>query len=330
MKNLIITTDDFGVIPSINKAIIKAVNADKVNSIAALSNYDGKNKNGKKKYMTAMENAKDFLNQTNGKAEVGAHLTITSGRPVTGDKAKSMIDEKGYFRGIYEFKGGLNSKELKLEMNEQIMAFKDADIPITHLSCHHNIFTLFPGLYKDYLAVCKKHGLSIRSGNSKPRKTINKYAKFLSIMLMDNDLEKSERKAMRKFTKNGLSDFLDKNIKGKIKTTSCYDSSHYGPIPGISIKNSKRNIRKKVAKKHKKLDEALGKLSRSRKLDSMEMIIHMADVTLSNTNKYKDIDYPGIEPKYFDSRMLEFKSIMEYDFTKFKKLQMGSWNDLRK
>jgi predicted glycoside hydrolase/deacetylase ChbG (UPF0249 family) len=40
-KNLIVTSDDFGVNPSVNNAIINAVNAGKVNSIAAFPNYDG-------------------------------------------------------------------------------------------------------------------------------------------------------------------------------------------------------------------------------------------------------------------------------------------------
>ncbi|MDG1435644.1 MAG: ChbG/HpnK family deacetylase [Saprospiraceae bacterium] len=40
-KNLIVTSDDFGVNPSVNDAIINAVNAGKVNSIAVFPNYDG-------------------------------------------------------------------------------------------------------------------------------------------------------------------------------------------------------------------------------------------------------------------------------------------------
>lgn len=330
MKKLIVTTDDFGVIPSIDKAIIKAVNAGKVNSIAAFANYDGTTKSGEKKYKSAIENAKEFLDKTNGLAEIGPHLTITSGRPITGDKAKSMIDSKGYFRGIYEFKRSINQRELKEELNEQVMAFKDANIPITHLSCHHNVFTLFPELYKVYVSVCKKHKLAIRSGISEPKKTFNKYVKFLSFMLLDFDLARSDRKEMKRFTKKGLSNFIEQHIQGKLKTPSCFDSSHYGPIPGVSIENSKKNIQDRVALKHKILDDSVGKLIRSRTFDSMELIIHMADVTLNNPFKYKDIDYPGIEPKYFDSRLLEFKSIMEYDFSKFPKVRMASWKDLKK
>ena len=140
-KKVIVTTDDYGVNPSVNAAIIDAVNAGKVNSIAALPNYDGMTKKRKKKYKTSAENAKILLDKTNGKGEIGCHLTLTSGRPIT--KAKSMIDSEGYFRGVYEFKRSIKPKELREELNAQVKVFTEANIPITHLSCHHNACLLY-------------------------------------------------------------------------------------------------------------------------------------------------------------------------------------------
>ena len=203
-KNLIVTSDDFGVNPSVNDAIINAVNAGKVNSIAVFPNYDGIT-NKEKKYKNSAGNAKYLLNKTNGNREIGCHLTLISGRPIT--KAKSMKGKNGYFRGIYEFRRSINLKELREELNAQIKVFTEANIPLTHLSCHHNVLTFFPELYQEYLKVCKDYKLAISSANSHPKKSMNKFLSFLKIKLMD-DLKKKDRKEIKKFTKKAPNNFL--------------------------------------------------------------------------------------------------------------------------
>lgn len=326
-KKVIVTTDDYGVNPYINEAIIDAVNKGKVNSIAALPNYDGMNKKGKKKYKTSAENAKILLDKTNGKGEIGCHLTLTSGRPIT--KAKSMIDEKGYFRGIYEFKRTIKPKELREELNAQVKVFTEANIPITHMSCHHNVLTFFPELYKEYLKVCKDNKLAIRSANSHPEKSMNKFLSFLKVKLLD-DMKKGDRKEIKRFSKKAPKQFFDENVKGKFKTTNFHDSGHYGPIPGSRIRKSQKNINRWVAKKHNVLHESLKKLIKSNEEDSMEFILHITKNKIKATNKYKDIDYPGIDPKYFDSRYLEYQSIMKFDFSKYPNIELASWKKLKK
>jgi len=293
-KKVIVTTDDYGVNPNVNNAIIDAVNAGKVNSIAALPNYDGMTIKRKKKYRTSAENAKRLLDKTNGKGEIGCHLTLTSGRPIT--KAKSMVDKDGYFRGIYEFRRTIKPKELREELNAQVKVFTEADIPLTHLSCHHNALTFFPELYKEYLKVCKDYKLAIRSANSRPRKSMNKFLSFLKIKLMD-DMKKRDRKEIKRFSKKAPNQFFVENIQGKFKTTSFHDSGHYGPIPGAPI---------------------------------LEFILHIAKNKLESPNKYKDIDYPGVDLKYFDSRYLEYKSIMEFDFSKHPNIELASWKKLNR
>ena len=326
-KKVIVTTDDYGVNPYVNKAIIDAVNAGKVNSIAALPNYDGMTKKRKKKYKTSAENAKMLLDKTNGKGEIGCHLTLTSGRPIT--KAKSMIDKDGYFRGIYEFKRTIKPKELREELNAQVKVFTEANIPLTHLSCHHNALTFFPELYAEYLKICKDNKLAIRSANSHPKKSMNKFLSFLRIKLMD-DMKKSDRKEIKRFSKKAPKEFFIENVKGKYKTTSFHDSGHYGPIPGAPIHNTKENIRRWIDKKHFTLNKSLKNLVKSDTEDSMEFILHIAKNKLQTTNKYKDIDYPGVDTKYFDSRYLEYKSIMEFDFSKHPGIELVSWKKLRK
>ncbi len=326
-KKVIVTTDDYGVNPNVNDAIIDAVNAGKVNSIAALPNYDGMTKKRKKKYRTSAENAKRLLDKTNGKGEIGCHLTLTSGRPIT--PAKSMVDENGYFRGIYEFRRTIKPKELREELNAQVKVFTEANIPLTHLSCHHNALTFFPELYKEYLKVCKDNKLAIRSANSHPKKSMNKFLSFLKIKLVD-DMKKRDRKEIKRFSKKAPKQFFLDNIKGKYKTTSFHDSGHYGPIPGAPIHNTKENIKRWVDKKHFTLNKSLKKLAKSEEQDSMEFILHIAKNKLQSPNKFKDIDYPGVDLKYFDSRYLEYKSIMEFDFSKHPNIELASWGALNK
>ena len=42
----------------------------------------------------------------------------------------------------------------------------------------------------------------------------------------------------------------------------------------------------------------------------------------------EQVDYPGINEKYFDSRAVEFKSIMGFDFSSIEGIEKGRWNDL--
>ncbi len=326
-KKIIITTDDYGVNPTVNQAIIDVVNEGKVNSVAALPNYDGMTKKGKKKYRNSAENAKRLLDKTNGKVQIGCHLTLTSGRPIT--EAKSMIDSEGYFRGIYEFRRSINLKELREELNAQVKVFTEANIPVTHLSCHHNALTFFPELYEEYLKVCKDYKLAIRSGNSRPKKSMNKFLSFLKVKLID-DMKRSDRKEIKKFAKEVPKQFFEEKIKGKFKTTSFHDSGHYGPIPGAPIHNTKENIELWIGKKHYVLDKSLRKLVKSDEHDSMEFILHIAKNKLQKPDKYEDIDYPGIDQKYFDSRYLEYKSIMSFDFSNYPNVEFGSWKKLKK
>lgn len=95
MKKIIITADDYGVFPSVNKGIIDAVQKGKVNSVAVLPNY-----------RNTLANTQLLLQQTDGKAEIGCHLTFTSGKPLTFDSNPKIKDfcQNGYFADYTEMK----------------------------------------------------------------------------------------------------------------------------------------------------------------------------------------------------------------------------------
>lgn len=323
MKKLIITADDYGVFPSIDKAVIEAVQKKKINSVAAFPNYDGI----PGKFNSAMENAKILLDKTNGEVDLGCHLTITSGKPVIGEKANSMVNEEGNFRDFTEFRRDIDRRQLRNELNEQIMKFKDADIPINHLSCHHNVLTLFPEIYGEYLKVCKKHKLAIRSAISKPTKRYNLYLKILSLQLSDGDLEKSDRQKMRAFFKK-VGSFFNEVTEGKIPTTTYFESRHYGPIPLRTVRPGK--ISSIVEKKHKTLRRVFSDFRRG-DAQSMEIVCHIAKDNVYKMKSYKEVEqvgYSGVEPKYFDSRVMEFFSIMKFDISNYTDIEMRGWDSL--
>ncbi len=101
MKHLIVTADDYGVFPAINERIIDAVNDGKVNSVSIFSNYKGAvlpNAPSGTPYEDALTNVRWLVNNTQGKSpELDCHLTVTSGKPLTGDKMNFACDQQGNF-----------------------------------------------------------------------------------------------------------------------------------------------------------------------------------------------------------------------------------------
>ena len=121
MNKLIITADDFGVFPSINQAVKTAVLQGKVNSVACIANYKD-----------SVKNVKQLINAVGNKAEIGCHLTITSGTPLTITQHEFFC--KGQFFNSF---GNLNidglEKEtdlLEKELKAQIETFLDNGIAI--------------------------------------------------------------------------------------------------------------------------------------------------------------------------------------------------------
>ena len=136
MKKLIVTADDYGVFPSVNQGIIEAIQKDKVNSVACFSNYE-----------KAVENINHLVNTVGDKADIGCHLTISSGKPLT-FKDHEAFTRDGYFRPFGELDIDKVEKvlpELKKELIAQVENLRDSGLKVNHLSCHHNTLTTTNG-----------------------------------------------------------------------------------------------------------------------------------------------------------------------------------------
>ncbi len=314
MKNLIVTADDYGVFPSINDGVKKSVLNGKVNSVACIANYKD-----------SVKNVKDLINDVGNKAEIGCHLTISSGQALTvkGHDAFCYGDNFRPFSSLnidaIEKVPDLLEKELKA----QVQTFLDSGIAVTNLSCHHTTLTTTAGLFKVYLKVAEDLKLPIRSVNLSPSGKDCTFRTILDLMLV-RYLPLKKLKEVKKFGKD-INEYYS-NFEVKILAPNILECSHYGPIPQAGFLDAFAKL--EVNHKHKKLDSFFKDFISNDKTCS-ELMVHLItnDINLLATDD--GIDYPGIDQNYFDSRALEFRSLNSYDLAQYPEVRMGLWKDLK-
>lgn len=322
MGKVIFTADDYGALPSIDRGIIAAVKAGKINSVAAFSNS--------KRSVNSVQNLVRISNNLGINVEVGCHLTMTSGKPIT-KGLRSWVGKNGQFRKYTNHKRTNEVPRqkqiafLKDEMRAQITAFLNKGIEVKHLSSHHGAHTWFEDYLQAYLEIGEEFGIPVRSPYMVPKKDNNKYLGILNISLTANlkDGYKKEFNAFRQTYYKHLEDIL---APRSAQPTFCTDSSHYGPIPLVPL--GKDVIKNGADKKYQELVETVTKLQSSN--DRVEFIFHLLDDNYDSLKRYKKefkrgkFKYSGINRRYFDSRLIEVKSLEAFqlpdqvDFTTWK------------
>lgn len=313
MKNLIVTADDYGVFPSINQGVKDAIKNNKVNSVACISNYKD-----------SVKNVKELIAEFGDKADIGCHLTISSGEALTVQNHEAFCYDK-----IFRPFGNLDidaieevPELLEKELRAQIEVFKDAQIPVTNLSCHHTTLTTTSGLLKVYLKVAAAYKLPIRSVNISPVAKDNTYRTILSLLLRQH-VPSKKLQEMKRFGKE-INDYLSK-YESKILTPHVLESSHYGPIPQAGFLDALAGLEIKL--KHKNLNKFFKDFSKNEST-SAELMVHLISEDLNLLEQDDGIDYPGIDQNYFDSRMLEYRSLNAFDFSAYPEVKMGFWREL--
>lgn len=312
MKKLIVTADDFGVFPSVDAGVKEAILKGKVNSVACFSNHKD-----------SVNNVKNLVSEVGDKADVGCHLTISSGKPLLANN--DAFISGGYFRSFGELDIDAIEKQLPLlkqELMAQVEVFKDSQIPVKHLSCHHNTLTNTKGLFRTYLEVAEHFNLPMRSVNIIPDKKDNTYRMVLRLMLLDN-VSFQKNKEIKTFGKE-IRDFMN-NYPAKITTPQLLESRHYGPLPMLDIPEFSVSFLKK--KKHKELNEFLKDFIKSENKHG-ELMLHLIKDDRGLKKLDDKIDYPGVNKKYFDSRRIEFESITDFDFGKYPDVKFSYWNEI--
>ena len=312
MKNLIVTADDYGVFPSINNGVKEAIRKGKVNSVACFSNHKD-----------SVKNVKELLDEFENKVDIGCHFTLSSGEPLIVKNNEAFTHGKNFndFSNL-DINGILKQpNELKKELIAQVQVFKDNQIPVNHLSCHCNTLTTVKGLFKTYLEVAALFKIPMRSVNIQPDKKDNSYRMALNLMLADN-VPTSILKEIRNFQKEINQTVADYKL---VKTPGMLESSHYGPLPFYAILDISIDRRKKD--KHDTIKKFL-KTFQDSTHQHAELMVHLVNYPDYLSGIDDDIDYTGVNTKYFDSRQIEQKSILEFDYTIAPNISLGGWSQL--
>jgi hopanoid biosynthesis associated protein HpnK len=133
MRRLIVTADDFGGSPEINKAVIKAHLEGILTTASLMINEPGADE--------AIELA--HRHPTLG---VGLHLVLCKGKSaLPHEKAPKLVKRTGFFEdsplraGLKYFFDRAIKSDLKKEIELQIRKFRGTGIPLDHISGHLNI-----------------------------------------------------------------------------------------------------------------------------------------------------------------------------------------------
>jgi len=153
LKQLIITSDDFGLSPGVNRAVEQAWRDGLLTCASIMP--------GAAAFDAAVEIAR-----RNPGLQVGLHLTLVQGRGVLPpDSIPGLVDPDGNFTdnpvaaGMrYFFDRGLFC-QLKREIEAQIVRVLGAGIPLTHIDGHLNIH-LHPTIFSILAGLMPRYGIS--------------------------------------------------------------------------------------------------------------------------------------------------------------------------
>lgn len=328
MNKVIFTADDYGVIPAIDEGIIKAVNAGKINSVAAFSNHD--------QFESKIKKLQDDC--TGKSFEIGCHLTISSGKPVSGRKI-GLLTRRGtlslrkgkYFKKYTQMRRSRHIdrelNDLHYELSKQVERFEKLDIPITNLSCHHNTLFFFKDFHEVFLEVAKENDLAVRSPLNIPKAMNDLYISLVVLRMFDN-MSKENRQNILTHSRS-MRSFLS-NHQSLPKMPVALNTVHYGPLslPTNNLNNDE--ITSFADEKNLALREELSMESPEEEV--MEYVFHLIDDNYVKLDDYCDqtrfskSKYTGIDSGYFDSRMAEQRALLNFDMPALVSFQ--SWKNL--
>ncbi|HEY6871419.1 MAG TPA: hopanoid biosynthesis-associated protein HpnK [Geobacteraceae bacterium] len=152
MKELIINADDFGLSTGANRAIIKAWREGILTSASLMVTGE------------AFEEAVALARENPG-LQVGLHLTLVQGRAALSHGGfPSLADNAGNFpndpvmAGMRYFFLKSLSKQLKREIEGQIVRFMETGLPLSHIDGHLNIH-MHPTVFDILLPLMPRHGI---------------------------------------------------------------------------------------------------------------------------------------------------------------------------
>lgn len=317
---IILTADDFGVVPQINNAVIDLINKGVLNSTEVLSNYGEK---GAK----SIANTIDLINKTEASGnqyELGAHLTITSGKPIKNTPGLRNIMKGEQFGSYKNLSSNATLQSIYDELERQVDVLRNnAKIrdKVTHITNHHDALWFYPNYTDQLLKLSEKLKLPIRNPISFPSgRAWVYYCIQFKIVDMPRDDQKAIKEAF-KLRNDGFFKIRDISYR----STEYMDNSHYS-LSHLGMQVKPKKVDDILKKKKKKLDKMF---KRASKLESKEgrnnVVEYMFHVRKGKVSDYVTYQnelsyYNGINPKYFDGRTVEYRSLNKHKEYILKKL----------
>ena len=149
MRSLVVSADDFGFTPAINRGVIDAFERGVVTAVSMMVDQPGSRE------------AVRYARQAGAELDVGLHLNLSVGRPCT--RARSLTDTRtGAYLPIATLVARacarrVRAEEAFTECMAQANRLRDVGLTVTHLDGHRHLH-LLPGIWEGVVAAADDLG----------------------------------------------------------------------------------------------------------------------------------------------------------------------------
>lgn len=224
MKHLIINADDFGYSKAVNLGIMESHINGVLTSTTLMANMPGVDH--------AVSLLKDMPNLC-----VGAHLTLTCGKPMLGEKVSTLIKENGYFFKLKDVENKvvqMDTNEIYEEWKTQIRYLLKKVVNLSHIDSHHHVHT-----FKEHEEIIKvlseEFNLPVRNCNNVLKNKI-RFLDLCNYNPIRNMEEKYENVRIECF--KVIEEIIKKNIQYENTEAMC----HPAFLDSYLLENSSFNI----------------------------------------------------------------------------------------
>lgn len=307
MDRLIFTADDYGACDGIDLGVLDAVGAGRINSVACFAN--GPN---------AVHRIRVLNQARSGKqVDLGCHLTLTSGRPLTDAVDWMRHPKTGEFRSYIRHNRLRNEERrekegIKTELAAQIKALTDFGAEVRHLSSHHNILCWWRPHWDAFTEIARDFNIPIRSPLMRPVQDNKAYLFSVRARAVFR-LTPKHNKTIRLFHRGieGAFGLLPEAFRHTCPDYA--DARAYGPPLRIAMRENDldRIVRNKGDDLNAELENLAGRD------ESTEFIFHLLRDNTEFLHDFRrqiregDTAYNGIDWGYFDRRIAEQRALMQ-------------------
>nr|WP_207747688.1 carbohydrate deacetylase [Clostridium butyricum] len=221
---MIINADDFGYSKAVNLGIMESHINGVLTSTTLMANMPGVDH--------AVSLLKDMPNLC-----VGAHLTLTCGKPMLGEKVSTLIKENEYFFKLEDVENKvvqMDISEIYEEWKTQIRYLLNKGVNLSHIDSHHHVHT-----FKEHEEIIKvlseEFNLPVRNCNN----VLENKIRFLDLCNYNpirNMEEKYENVRIECF--KAIEEIIKKNIQYENTEAMC----HPAFLDSYLLENSSFNI----------------------------------------------------------------------------------------